>query len=65
MKDLTIINPETGRFEIVQYNDKRSATIANLLEITWLCRYPCPTIITYDWVNEFLVHTFKNDLIEK
>ena len=32
---------------------------------TWLYRYPRPTIITYDRGNEFLVHAFKNDPIEK
>ena len=59
-----MIDPATGWFEIVWYNDKQAATIANLVAQTWLCRYPGPTIITYDWLNEFLGHAFKNDLIK-
>ena len=54
-----MIDPETGRFEIVRYNEKYTATIANLVEQTWLCRYPCPTIITYDQGNEFMGHAFR------
>ena len=47
LKVLTMIDPETGWFEIVHYNDKQAATITNLLDQTFLCRYPHPTIITY------------------
>ena len=59
-----MINPATGWFEIVQYNNKHAATIANLVEQTWLCSYPCPTIMTYDQGNKFLGHALNNDLIE-
>ena len=51
LKALTMIDPETGWFEIVRYNDKQAATIANLVGKTWLCRYPRPKIITYDRGN--------------
>ena len=51
LKSLTVIDPATGWFEIVQYNEKQAAKIANLVEQTWLCRYPLPTIITYDQGN--------------
>ena len=60
-----MIELATGWFEIVRYDDKQSYKIANLVEQTWLCRYTRPTIITYDQGNEFLGHTFKNDLIER
>ena len=60
-----MIDPATGWFEIVRYNDKQADTIANILEKTWLCRYPHRTIITYDRGNEFLGHAFKNDVIER
>ena len=60
-----MIDPATGWFERVQYNDKQAATIAILVEQTWLCRYSRPTIIKYDHGNEFLGQVFKNDLIEK
>ena len=64
LKVLTMMYPSTGWFEIVKYNYKQDATIVKLVEQTWLCRYPCPTIIEYDQGNEFLGHAFKNDLIE-
>ena len=53
MKAVTMINPATRWFEIVQYSDKKSITIANLVEQTWLSRYPWPTLITYDRGSEF------------
>ena len=50
------IDPVTGCFEIIQYKDKRADTIANLVDKTWLCRYPCPKILTYKCVNGFRGH---------
>ena len=32
IKSLTMIEPVTGRFEIIQYNDKQASTIANPVE---------------------------------
>ena len=46
-----MIYPATEWFEILQYNNKEAATIANLVKQTCLFRYPCPTIITYDQGN--------------
>ena len=60
-----MIDLETRWLEIVCYNDKQADTIENLVEKTWLCRYPRPTIITYYRGNEFLGHAFKNYLIER
>ena len=60
-----MIDPVTGWFEIVQYNDKQAATIENLVDQTWLCRYPRLKIIIYVRVNELLGRVFKNYLIEK
>ena len=59
-----MIDPATGWFEILKYKDKRTATIENLVDQTWLCRYPSPTIFTYDYGNEFLGNSFKNYLYE-
>ena len=53
-----------GCFEMVQYNDKQADTIPNIVEQAWICRYPSPTIITYDHRNEFISHKFKNDTIK-
>ena len=41
-----MINHVTGWFEVVQYYDKRGITIANLVETTWLYRYPKSIEIT-------------------
>ena len=43
-----MIDPVTGWFEIIQYDDKIAITIANLVETMWLTRYPRPMEITYD-----------------
>ena len=43
-----MIDPVTGWFEVTQYNDKRLMEIANLVETTWLSRYPRPMDITYE-----------------
>ena len=59
-----MLYPAIGWFEIVQYNDKPAATIENLVDQTWLCRHPRPTIITYYCGNEFPGYTLKNNLIK-
>ena len=38
----------TGWFEIAQYDDIRAISIADLVETTWIYRYPIPIEITYD-----------------
>ena len=43
-----MIDPVTEWFKITQYGDKREITIPNLVETTWLTRYPIPMEITYD-----------------
>ena len=54
----------TGWFEIAQYDDKRAISIANLVESTWLYRYPRPIEIMYDQVSGFIGHNFRKFLIE-
>ena len=51
---LTMIDPATGWFEMRQIKDKYAYTVANLVEQTWLTRYPWPTQITYDKGTEFM-----------
>ena len=53
-----MIDPMTGWFEVVQYDDKSEITIANLVEATWLYRYPRPIEITYDQGKELFGHEF-------
>ena len=50
---LTMIDPATGWFEIVDIPSKRADVIANLLETTWLTRYPWPTEVRMDRGKEF------------
>ena len=52
---ITMMDPATSWMEIVQITDsKEPEDIANLVEQTWLSRYPWPEIITYDKGTEFL-----------
>ena len=48
LKAVTMIDPATGWFEICQYDDKKSITVANVAETEWFSRYPWPTQITFD-----------------
>jgi hypothetical protein len=50
-----MIDPATGWFEIYQYDDKRSITVANITEQEWFSRYPWPTQITFEWIAVMLV----------
>ena len=55
-----MIDPATGWFEIKQYDNKQANSIAQIVEQTWLLRYPWPNIITYDQGSEFIGHEFQN-----
>ena len=60
-----MINTVMGWFEILQYKDKQVVEISNLVENTWLTRYPWPIEIKYNQGSEFIVHDFKNCLIKE
>ena len=60
-----MINPVTGWFEITQQHEKKEIKTSNLVETTWLNNFPWPTKITYDRGSEFLIHEFKNTLIQE
>ena len=66
---MTMIDPATGWFEIVDIPNKRADYIANVLEYTWLTRYPWPTEIRMDRGREFAAEVaaaLKNEFgIEK
>ena len=49
-----MIDPATGWFELCTIKDKRADTIANLVEQTWLARYPWPTKVIFDRGSEFM-----------
>jgi transposase InsO family protein len=50
---LTMIDPATGWFEIVQANSKTATSIQDLFHNTWLARYPRPQFIVFDNGGEF------------
>ena len=50
---MTMIDPATGWFEIVEIPCKQADYIVNYLELTWLTRYPWPTEIVMDRGSEF------------
>jgi transposase InsO family protein len=56
---VTMIDPATGWFEIQQYDDKKSITVANIVEQEWFSRYPWPTQITFDRGSEFIGQDFQ------
>lgn len=57
-----MIDPATGWFEIHQYEDKRSITVANIVEQEWFSCYPWPTQVTFDRGSEFIGHDFGDML---
>ena len=48
-----MIDPATSWFEMVEIDNKTPINIANIVEMTWLYRYPRPKYITFDGGNEF------------
>ena len=57
----TMIDPATGWFEIIKIKDKRSDTIADIVERTWFSRYPWPGKVIYDHGNEFMSNEFQTN----
>ena len=51
---VTMIDPATSLFEMTQIIDKSAITVANIVETTWLTRYPWPSMLIYDRGKEFL-----------
>jgi hypothetical protein len=45
---LTMIDPATGWFEIVEATNKSAISIQDLFHNTWLARYPRPQFIVFD-----------------
>jgi len=43
---VTMINPATGWLEIKDIKTKRADVVSNVIENTWLTRYPRPSVIT-------------------
>lgn len=50
---VTMIDPATSWFEMRQLETKKADEVANMVEQTWLTRYPMPEEITFDGGPEF------------
>ena len=59
---MTMFDPATSWFEVVEIPNKKAVTCANLVENTWLCRYPRPKECIFDNGSEFLGAEFANTL---
>jgi hypothetical protein len=64
LQAITVIDPATGWFEIIQSETKTADVVANEVEITWLSRHPWPMRITCDHGSEFIGSEFQH-LIEE
>eukprot|EP00957_Ditylum_brightwellii_P078718 5985282-Ditylum_brightwellii.AAC.1 len=51
---VTMKDPATSWFEIAEIKTKRANIIVNIVEITWLTRYPYPTQVVLDREKEFM-----------
>ena len=51
---VTMLDPATGQFEMKPTSEKDSMTVANIVETTWLSRYPWPQEIVFDRGSEFM-----------
>jgi hypothetical protein len=56
---LTMIDPATGGFEIVEVPKRRADYVSNLIEINWLTPYPWPTKIIMDRGSKFAAEVRK------
>jgi transposase InsO family protein len=59
-----MIDPATGWFEIQQYDDKQSITVANIIQQEWFSRYPWPTQVTFDRGSKFIGQDFQKMIKE-
>ena len=60
---LTMIDPATSWFEIVEIPDKTSETIALLVDRIWSSQYPQPAYVSYDQGGEFTGNEFHELII--
>eukprot|EP00957_Ditylum_brightwellii_P157962 12023630-Ditylum_brightwellii.AAC.1 len=47
-------DPATDWFEITEIKTKRADAVYNVVETTWLTRYPYPTQVVLDGGTEFM-----------
>jgi hypothetical protein len=56
---MTMVDPATGWFEIIEVPNKWADYIANLFEQVWLARYPWPAKVVMDCGREFIAPKIK------
>ncbi|GKY94846.1 hypothetical protein MPSEU_000449600 [Mayamaea pseudoterrestris] len=59
---MTMADPSTGWFEVMEVKDKTADHIAQTFDRCWLCRYPRPVECIFDNGNEFLGRGFQEML---
>ena len=64
LRCMTMIDPVTGWFEIMEIESKRADYVANYFKDRWLSRYPWPTRVIYNRGSEFLKKEFQ-ELLRK
>ena len=52
-----MIDPATDWFEITEIKTKRADIVSNVVETTWLTRYPYPTQVVLDRGTEFMAES--------
>ena len=60
-----MIDPITRRSKILEYDNKRTIPIVNLVKTMLLTRHPCEIRITHDKGLEFIGNEVKKSLIEE
>ena len=60
-----MIDPVTWWFKITHDDNKHNISIVNLVETTWLTKYPRTMESTHDQGSEFIGHEFRKYLIEE
>ena len=63
LNDMTMADPASGWFEIVEVPNKGAETTSLLLDLIWLSRYPRPMQCIFDNGSEFLGKEFQ-ELLE-
>ena len=58
-----MIDPVTGWFKMAEIKTKSADVIANVIELTWLNRYPWPTEVVLDRGREFMAEF--SEMIQK
>ena len=62
---LTMIDPVTGWFKMIDIPNKSSVTVLDALNNSWLCRYPYPQYVGCDNGSDFMKLFAEINLVGK